>query len=462
MNTEFVPILIAFLGGALLAGIAVWVFLSRRMQSQRLAEIEELATAKAEAEANQERRSELERDLEIERTRAQKLDRQIAGAEEQLRSAEHLFQEQREFLERGRRELSDAFKALAQEALASSSQQFLNLAEQRLETTRTEAAADLEKRKQAIETLLTPLNQELKKLEKRTGEIEASRVDAYSRLEQQLQGLSQVTSTLQERTHSLDSALRGSGVQGRWGELALRNVAELAGMSEHADFHEQLTLEDGRRPDMTVNLPGGRKIAVDAKAPLNAYLEAAEADDPGIQKQARKRHAKALREHVKVLAAREYAASLNVDLDLVILFLPGEPMLAAAYREDPDLQTDAMRSKVLIATPATLVALLRTVAIYWQQKSLADNAEQIAATARELYSRAAKFSSDLDDLGQGLRTAFAAYNRAVGSFEHRLMPMKRRLEEMKVAEQSSRQLEAPRALEEPPRELTPAVRRSDA
>jgi DNA recombination protein RmuC len=235
--------------------------------------------------------------------------------------------------------------------------------------------------------------------------------------------------------------------------MALRRVAELAGMTEHCDFEEQRAIGDGKRPDMTVHLPGNRVIAVDAKAPLSAYLEAAEATDEKTRDGALDRHVKALKSHIKNLALRSYDEALDSDLDLVVMFLPGDPFLAAAFAKDPDLQVEALRSKVLIATPTTLLALLRTVAIYWQQRSMAENAEAIADTARELYERAAKFGEDLAKIGAGLGTALRAYNTAVGSFDRRLIPMSRKLEEMKVSEQSKRELKAPDPILDDPRKL---------
>ena len=224
-------------------------------------------------------------------------------------------------------------------------------------------------------------------------------------------------------------------------------------MTRHCDFLEQTTVDDGGRPDMTVKLPGGRFVAVDAKAPLAAFLEASEATNDAARNAALDQHVRALRQRVRTLAARQYADALPGDVDLVVMFLPGDPFLSAAFERDPDLQVDAMRDKVLIATPTTLVALLRTFAVYWQQQSLAENAQAIADVAQELYDRAAKFSEELSNMGRGLGQALDAYNRAVGSFERRLLPMGRRLDEMKVAEQSRRQLETPQPIDDEVRRL---------
>ncbi|MEZ5333475.1 MAG: DNA recombination protein RmuC, partial [Thermoanaerobaculia bacterium] len=308
-------------------------------------------------------------------------------------------------------------------------------------------------RRRAVETLLAPLRETLGRLDQRTAALEQARVEAYSGLSEQLKRLSLTTGDLQERTSSLATALRGSGAKGRWGEVALRNVAELAGMSEHCDFVEQTAVEGGRRPDMTVRLPGNRWIAVDAKAPLRAYLDAVEATDSGERRKRLDEHVRALRQHVRDLAQRDYASSLPGEIDLVVLFLPGDAFLAAAFEHEPELQVEALRSKVLLATPTTLVALLRTVAIYWQQRSLAEHAEEIAGVARELYDRAAKLGEELDGVGRGLQSALDAYNRAVGSFKHRLLPMSSRLEQLKVTEQSRRELAAPEEIDTAPRSV---------
>jgi DNA recombination protein RmuC len=360
-----------------------------------------------------------------------------------------------------RREIEGRFEALAGQALRGNAEHFLNLATERFSSAKTEATAELNARKQAIESLLQPLSESLKRLDAKASEIERSRVDAYSRLDEQIRHLVQTTESLQTRTTSLTTALKGSRIGGVWGEIALRNIAELAGMTKHCDFEEQFTLADGKRPDMTVNLPGDRSIAVDAKAPLAAYLEAVEAVDPKIRIDALDRHVKALRAHVKALADRNYAETIGRNVDLVVLFLPGDPILSAAFERDPELQTEALRLKILLATPTTLVALLRTVAIYWQQSSVVENAESIASAARDLYERAAKFGEDMQRVGKGLKTALDAYNTAVGSFDRRLMPMGRRLEEMKVTEQSKRQLTAIEPIDESPRESSASLPLTD-
>ncbi|MEJ2085303.1 MAG: DNA recombination protein RmuC [Acidobacteriota bacterium] len=442
-----------FLAGFALGGALLALLRNRQLDRSRYEASSRSAAAEAALAVEQRNLREVEAELDEAQRSLREMDRQLAVAAEREARAREMIEELKTFAESSRKALEDNFKALAAEALAGSNKQFLQLAEQRLAGSEERARAELEERKVAIQTLLKPLGEGLKSLDQKTQEIEKARVDAYSRIDQQVQMLAEATAGLQEKATTLVSALKGSQVRGRWGEMALRRVAELAGMTEHCDFEEQRAVGDGKRPDMTVRLPGNRVIAVDAKAPLSAYLEAAEANDETARDRALERHVKALKSHIRSLAQRSYDEALDSDLDLVVMFLPGDPFLAAAFAKDPDLQVEALRSKVLIATPTTLLALLRTVAIYWQQRSMAENAEAIADTARELYERAAKFGEDLAKIGAGLGTALRAYNTAVGSFDRRLMPMSRKLEEMKVSEQSKRELKAPDSIPDEPRKL---------
>ena len=427
------------LGAALGTLVAVlWV---RGSWARRVAGLE------SSLDGEERRRRELEslsQTLDAERSR---LLQELAVARSELENRDSELASQQEFVEATKRDIENTFKALASNALEGNTRQFLELAEERLARTRSEAENDLEKRKQAIQSMLDPLKEALTKFEARTGDIEKARVNAYAQIDVQVRALAEQTVRLQEKTTSLDTALRGNQVRGRWGELALRNIVELAGMTEHCDFFEQQTIEGGGRPDMLVRLPGGRFIAVDAKAPLHAYLEAMETNSEKERAAALSRHVSDLRGHIRQLASREYAAGLEGSLDLVVLFLPGDPYLSAAYGRDPNLQTDALASRILITTPTTLVALLRTVAIYWRERSLAENAEEIAKGARDLYERVARFGQHLEKMGRGLASAVDAYNRAVASFEHRLVPLGNRLKDLRISGRGKRQLTAPRAVD---------------
>lgn len=429
----------------------------------------ESARRQAQLEASRDALAEQrhEQDEEIRALRAAKSELEAAAAtlRERVLAAERTLAEQKDFVEASRKEMADAFDALAAKALSGSTEEFLKLAEERLRTSREQASHDLDARKQSIEALVAPLRESLGRLEQNTANLEKAREGAYRGLEEQVLGLRRATETLEQKAGSLASALKGSGAQGRWGEIALRNVVELAGMSEHVDFAEQ-TQVGGKRPDMIVRLPGDRQIAVDAKVSLNDYLAANQAKTEGERDKALDRHVAALKSHVRALASREYADRIPGDVDLVVLFLPGDPFLSAAFERDPDLQADAARQKVLITTPTTLVALLRTVAVYWQQRSVAENAERIAEVARELYERAARFGHHLSRVGSGLETAVDAFNSAVGSFERRFLPMGSRLDELHATDSSRRKLEAPSLVEESPRrvaelETDPLVGRDD-
>ena len=435
-----IALLVGVLVGALLGGAAAWLVSSTRIRGLsdrvRLEDAGRVAAAEATAASETARRGALEQDLSGVRAKVSELDRLLATGGEKLAAAERSLLEQRAFLERASADMDARFRASAADALKGNHQQFLAMASERLETSQK------------------PLRETLEKLEKKTGEIEHARVAAYSRIDEQVRALSLATESVQKGTTTLATALKSNQVRGRWGEMALRNVVELAGMTEHCDFVEQKTTDDGTRPDVTVSLPGGRRIAVDSKAPMDAYFRAVDPALPDAERErALDQHAAALRSHVMALSRRDYAKALGAGVDLVVLFLPGEPLLSAAFARDPELQGDALRLKILISTPVTLVALLRTVAIYHEQESIARNAEEIAACAHELYERGAKFGDDFAGVGKGLQAALKSFNTAVGSFEGRFIPMSRRLEELKAVEQAKRRLEAPATIDEAPREL---------
>ncbi len=330
-------------------------------------------------------------------------------AETRLEAEQANLQEQRRLLDEAETQLKDAFKALSAEALKDSRQQFLGDAGERLR----------------------PIQELLKTYEGRLREIEKARTDAYGSLRQYLDGLRDAQEGLKTQTTKLETALRGSTrVRGEWGQLALKRVVELAGMSKHCDFDEQAsTTADQRRqvPDLTVHLPGDRLIVVDAKAPLDAYMAAAEAVDDAARKTAMERHAQAVRGHVRTLSQKAYWSQFENTPEFVVLFLPGESFFSAALEADTSLMEDAFRSNVVLASPVNLIALLKAVAHGWRQQEMAENAQRIGETGRELYDRVRVFVEHFGKVGDGISRASKAYDAAVGSYESRIVPSARRL-----------------------------------
>ena len=332
------------------------------------------------------------------------------GAEARLQAERQSFEEQRAMLDEAQTKLKDAFAALSAAALKNTSQQFLAQAEERLKP---------------IQKLLGDYEGHLRK-------IEEIRSDAYGGLKAHLDTLAQAHQLLQREAHQLSTALRSPTVRGRWGEMTLRRVVEVAGMSPHCDFEEQtsVTTEDGvLRPDMKIKLPGGRAIVVDSKVPLAAYMDAAEAKDEAGRQAALGRHAQDVRKHVAALSKKAYWDQFDGAAEFAVLFLPGESFFSAALEQDRTLMEDAMANKVFLATPTTLMALLNVVAHGWRQQEMAENAERIGQAGKELFERLAKFVEHFSGIGDGLRRAVKAYDGAVGSYEARIQPAARRLAE---------------------------------
>jgi DNA recombination protein RmuC len=349
---------------------------------------------------------------------------------------------------------ADQFRALSAEALAANNAQFLDLAESRLREAQSAATGDLDRRRHAVAGLVAPLEETLHEVEGRLRDLEAARLGAYAALTEQVTASRTAAEALTAQTAALATALRAPSAQGRWGELQLRRVVELAGMAERCDFAEQVQLEgpDGAlRPDLVVRLTGGRCVAVDAKVSLAAYLEAVGAGEEAARDERLRAHAKHLRAQVDRLAAKEYWAALPDSPEFVVLFVPGESFLAPALERDADLLEHAMARRVVLATPTTLVAMLRTVAWAWQQDALTESAREVFALGRELYGRLATMGEHVDRLGKSLGRAVADYNAAAGSLETRVLVSARKLHTLGIAAED---LPAPRGVDAAPRPLT--------
>jgi DNA recombination protein RmuC len=346
-------------------------------------------------------------------------------------------------LEEDRQRLVGSFAELSQQALQRNAEQFLTLADTKLKETQEAARGDLTQRQQAITQMLAPLKETLGKYEEGLRQLELDRKGAYAGLTEKVAQLSLTQEQLQRETRNLVTALRSPQTRGRWGEVQLRRVVEMAGMLPHCDFNEQVSAKTDNghlRPDMVVHLPGEGQIVVDAKVPLEAFLRAMEADDDDVRKAELVAHARQLRAHVDQLAKKEYWKQFEHSPQMVVAFVPGDPLLSVAYEHDPTLQERAMSSGVLLTTPTTLIALLRTVAFTWQQETLADNARVIQQRGAELYERLGTMGVHLGKLQRCLAASVEAFNSTVGSLESRVMVTARQFPRLGVVGVESKEL----------------------
>jgi DNA recombination protein RmuC len=441
----------------LVVGLAVgaggaWLVARGHFRVAAAAEREALAgrLAAAETRGDSTQKQLTQRELEIADLRsALEQERAVrVAAEARWEAARQSLDEQRRLLDGARAELTQSFEAVSAEALRKSNTSFLELARQALD-------AQLNPREEAIKGLVQPLKESLSRYETHLRELESARQHAYGSLQQQLAALKASSEQLQQETGSLVTALRGSQARGRWGEITLRRVVELAGMVAYCDFDEQVSV-DGEtsrsRPDMVVRLPGGRVIVVDAKVPLNAYLDALSATRPDERQAALATHARQLRAHMTQLGAKAYWAEFEQTPELVVMFIPGESFVAAAVEADAGLLEDGMARKVVIATPTTLIGLLLAIHHGWRQAQMAESARKIADLGRDLYDRVRTLGRHFEKVRKGLVQATEAYNDTVGSLERRVLPAARRFEELGAA--SGDAIAALEPIDQQPRPLT--------
>lgn len=418
------------IGGVLgfLSGVLLYLHRRSELIGARQADAALLADARAALDRTG-------ADLDSVRQRARELEIERVRLATDLEHARQGAAERDEAWDSAREHLVNEFARLSHQALASNNEQFLSLADARLKESQQASSSDLSLRQQAIETMVRPLHVQLERYENELRNLERMRNDAYRDLVQKVQELDTTQKGLERETRNLASALRSPTVRGRWGELQLRKVVEMAGMLQHCDFELQLTtsgVQERLRPDMVVHLPGDRHVVVDAKVPLEAFQRAVESEDDEERRSQFIHHARQVRSHIEALAKKEYWKHFGPSPEFVVAFIPGDPLLSVAFEQDPGLIDFAVANHVLPATPTTLISLLWAVAYGWRQDALAENAREIQRLGSELYQRLSTMGDHVVKLGRTLGSSIEAYNAVVGSLESRVLVTARKFPELGV------------------------------
>jgi DNA recombination protein RmuC len=433
--TSFIPIFI-LLAGAVIGAILTWLILNpkvrRSFEDGQAGSATQIAAFNERIAAKEHELLKLQQALDKESGEGAVLRNENAQLKASVEGERRAAAERSESFKQAAEALSEKFKALSRDALKDNNEEFLNLARATLEKFQQTAKGDLEQRQQAIDQLVKPLKESLEKVDGKIQEMERIRAGAYSGLIEQVKSLTASQQQLQCETGNLVKALRTPHIRGRWGEIQLRRVVELAGMVQYCDFTEQETVSNedrSFRPDVIVRLPGNRTIVVDAKVPFEAFYESISTADDAIRLERLREHARLVRTHIVALSRKSYWETVQPTPEFVLLFLPGESFYSAALEQDPKLIEDGINQKVIIATPTTLIALLKAISYGWQQEQRAANADEVGKLGKELYDRLRTFLTHFSDIGKNLDRALESYNKGVGSLEARVLVTARKFKE---------------------------------